>query len=187
MWKGLESLKILSLVDNYLTSLNSGAFQPFKALNKIYLFPNGLKTFANGTWQGLESLEKIVISNNLLFDLREEMWEGAERVKELDLRVNRIEKIPSRAFSQSENLEKLYLSRNIISVLNQDAFEGIEFGAHHPVEILLDSNLLVCDDRMCWLKEAENQGWVKVWEYYEYEPWCVNLENTLWSEVELEY
>ena len=52
--------------------------------------------------------------------------------------------------------------------------------------VLLDSNPLVCDDRMYWLKEAENQGRVKVWEYYEYEPCCVNLKNTLWSEVQLE-
>ena len=56
-----------------------------------------------------------------------------------------------------QNLEKLYLSRNIISILNRDAFEGIEFGMHDQVAILLDSNPLVCDDRMCWLKEAENQ------------------------------
>ena len=48
----------------------------------------------------------------------------------------------------------------------------------------IDNNPLVCDARLCWLKEAELEGWIRYNALYDDPPECANIDE-YWYYVEL--
>ena len=53
--------------------------------------------------------------------------------------------------------------------------------------LTLQANPFQCDSRLCWLKEAEHQGWINFYYYYSYvSPECANLPGISWEEIRMD-
>ena len=154
MFKGLQSLKELDLRSNKIEDIEPGSFHPLTQCKNIWMNGNQLTCLRAGIFEGLNSLET------------------------LDLYSNEISAIEPKTFSHTPVLRVLYLNQNrlkvpidkLIRIKSKKSF------------LFLGRNPLQCDWKMCWIKEAERVGWLKL---SVIKPQCENYPGTPWDHVTL--
>ena len=126
-------------------------------------------------------LQKLYLYENNFSEIRKEYWEGLSSLIELKINDNRIEYIYPDGLSNLINLELLHLHNNNLRTLKSEVF-----GDSHPVklEMSLVANPLRCDGNLCWMKQAERDGWL-TWTP-DHGPQCRGRSNRGWYEVEME-
>jgi Leucine-rich repeat (LRR) protein len=90
------SLKVLSLENNQLSSLDAGAFARLSALTVLDLTCNHIKTIEPGAFSGLVNLRELFLNKNSLnepFDLSLVFDPDLINLKAVDLRCTRISRI----------------------------------------------------------------------------------------------
>ena len=117
------------------------------------------------------------------------MFEGLFSLEILDLSYNEISTVVPGTFSALARLQILSLTGNQLTTLAFDAFDAPDYpnAIGHPVELqlALHENPLHCDSRMCWLKEAEDEGWIHFQYDLYWVPTCVNYQDVPWKDVNL--
>ena len=144
---------------------------------ELNLGTNLIESVPGGVLSQLK-LEKLYLYENHLLEVRKEYWEGLDSLVELKINDNKIQDIHPDGLSNLLNVELLHLHNNNLKTLKSNVF-----GDSHParLEVSLSGNPLRCDEDLCWLKEAERDGWL-TWTQ-DYAPQCEGRE---WEEVEIE-
>ena len=77
--------------------------------------------------------------------------------------------------------------------VNCDSSQPGHKGYRTYLSLQIYNNPLECDSRMCWMKEAEKEGWIRYNALYDAPPDCANADkgwyyidlNCTWSENEV--
>ena len=156
MFEGLQSLQKLSLSDNNITDIEPGSFSPLKECIHLWLKNNKLTKIKMGMFEGLDSLEALILTNN---------W------------INGIE---HGSFTHTKQLRRLFLNKNELTFLDKEAFQ-IPFPTN--LSLLIENNRFQCNQKMCWIKQGEQDGWITstLGEYVK--PSCLNYPGLGWDEI----
>ena len=158
MFDGLSSLVDLDLRFNQISDIDPGSFLPLQQCTYLWLPYNQLTCLRAGTFKGLESLDL------------------------LDLHSNKISFIEQGTFSHLPLIRVLYLNKNNL-VTPMDEKDLIQ---SQNLFLFLDDNpLLQCDSRMCWIKNAERDGRLKLNGRRNPKPQCVNYPAVHWDNIKL--
>ncbi len=183
-WNGLISLKWLSLGDK-IELLWPGMFSGLDDCTELYLQENNIHTIQSGAWEGLDSLVVLWLGDNEIEELKQDTFLGLTQCTALYLYSNKIHTIHSGVLDGLVSLTQLNLQGNELTTL-----PWTMFGKEHPaqLELRLSANPLECNTSLCWLKHAEQEGWV-TW-YTDswgsvYKPDCSGT-NTDWDDVTLD-
>ena len=152
----LTKRKSLFLYDNGIGSLEPGIFNGLHSLRELNLGTNSIDTIPVGVLSQLK-LKKLYLYENDLSEIRKEYWEGLDSLMVLKINDNGIQDIHPDALSNLINLDLLHLHNNNLKTLKSNLF-----GDSHPVEleVSLIGNPLRCDEDLCWLIQAESDGWL---------------------------
>ena len=117
------------------------------------------------------------------------MFEGLFSLEELNLSHNKISVISPGTFAAFVQLHKVSLSGNELTTLRFNMFDSANYPnpIGHPTELALalDGNPLRCNKKMCWVKEAEEEGWIRFQYEYSWVPTCVNYKGIPWKNINL--
>ena len=202
----------LILYDNRINQIETGAFSGLGNLHVLNLNNNDLKQIRSDVWVGLSSLKWLSLDLNELEDLPAGAFVGLNKLEELTLAYNDLQQIRDRTFQGLPALKRLFLHNSDITFLEPGAFtnllhlkwldlesndlETLEMRAFldpshpykHPTDLYLEveSNPLLCDERLCWLKEAERKNWIEL-DYISPSPGkCANYpKDTYWIDINL--
>ena len=182
-FKGLDNLDYLYLNNNELQGIRSDMWRGLKLVRTLSLASNRISILQTGAFDRLPKLETLYLGGNELTKLRGDMWLGLLSLSGLYLENNRIVTIDQRTFVKLRNLSSLNLDNNQMTSLNGDIFNL----KGHPstLKLWFGDNPMNCDCRMCWLKEAEEQGWVEFQYGFQY-PDCTNHHGQYWEQVQLD-
>ncbi len=92
--------------------------------------------------------------------IRELMFAGLSNLRTLYMGGSHIHTIEQNSFKDNMALQLLNLQRNSIETLSRCIFDGV----NHPTnlnKLQLKNNPLRCET-LCWLKQAEVEGWITV-------------------------
>ncbi len=199
MFEGLTSLGTLGINNNRLSNVDRGTFVSTPNLSRLWLSGNSISVVRNDMWEGIslrylhlghnniqsingemwdniKSLRLLELNSNPLKYISPQMWEGLEELRELRLENISIAFIPPNTFANLPNLSRVKLEANRLQTLSANVF-----GSDVPAkfQFTLGNNPLQCDSRLCWMKEAEDQGWLKVLDAR-----CANLDGEPFSNFE---
>ena len=163
MWgDGLDSLELLSLSHNKTARIEPDAFSR------------------------LQSLRFLELDANLLTEITPDMLAGSYRLVYLHLGQNQIGQLPDKsiprlAWKSTLNLENNNLTTLSLSIFNPDDHKST--GGHpESLALYLGSNPMHCDNRMCWIQEAKQEGWiVNRWAMSD----CVNYPGVDFLEIDM--
>ena len=147
-FNGLRNLTDLRLSSNRLTKLNTGTFQGLVVVEELWINCNRINTIEDKTFANLKKLRIIWLDNNHLKVLTPEMFFGLESLFHLTLELNRLTRLPADVFS--------HLQRPLTLGLQDAVFRRTP------------NNQLLCDLRLCWLKEEELRGNITWYIYGKY-------------------
>ena len=176
-----DSLVVLQIADNKLTSIDAGTFSGFTKLEDLYLDHQPLgSVLREDTFSGLENvlrelsleetefsfqnwpavknlaaLTKLKLKNNQINSVPDFTLEKLINLQTLDLSLNSIREITQRSMKGPKNsLTSIELGTNVITALNKCALDG--FNALHHIG--LKKNPLHCDCNLSWLREWVDQN-----------------------------
>ena len=113
-------------------------------------------------WEGLSSLEELEIDRNNISDIRPDMWGGLGSLRELDLENNGIKTLQSGAFNSLQNLNSLNLEDNSMTEFTEDVLNLTKaMNGQGTLKLVVRGNPFHCDEKLCWLKDAQAQGRVQ--------------------------
>ena len=189
-FQDITTLKKLDLSSNGLLEIRHDMWKTLLFLEQLNLRSNAIKILNCNLFNGLQSLILLNLEFNKIqklvaADFNKSMkknnesgstWTGLTSLVELHLEYNNISYIGDLAFSGLPRLQKLYLYGNNLNSFSEQVFDPNDFpdSDGHPPNLTLSisKNPLQCDKRMCWLKKAEQEGWIA---------WAVEEEdNMLW-------
>ncbi len=200
MFEGLDNLRELTLRNSSLSELSPGTFSTMPDLLYLDLSFNSLSHFTGGVWEGIPELQYLKLSvNNIktlgsfrgleklgsleldfnpLRRVTPNMWEGLTSLKALNLLNCSISSVAPNSFANMPRLA-LYLDMNELKTLHRSIF-----GTAQPefVSLHLGKNPLECDSRLCWIMEAEQEGWMSFSQDYGLR--CSSPTGTQWSDLE---
>ena len=122
---GLDSLLVLSLDDNSISSFNEKAFEGLSSLEKLTLRNNELIEIPERVFKPLRSLKHLELHSNKL-DLEKVSFNGLLSLETLYLTDNSLTVIPNSAFSKLPALKTLVLAYNNLSGFSNETFSGVE-------------------------------------------------------------
>uniref|UniRef100_A0A3P9H4G6 Slit homolog 2 (Drosophila) n=1 Tax=Oryzias latipes TaxID=8090 RepID=A0A3P9H4G6_ORYLA len=144
---GLRHLRVLQLMENKITTIERGAFQDLKELERLIfdLIWYQIIFF----FLSLSVSPSSDLSENQIQGVPRKAFRGAVEIKNLQLDYNHISCIEDGAFRALRDLEVLTLNNNNISRLSVASFN------HMPKlrTFRLHSNNLQCDCHVAWLSE----------------------------------
>lgn len=145
-----EDLKELRLDENRIAVIAEEAFQNVTRLQRLLLDGNLLtdEGIAPGTFQELTNLRELALARNSLTFPPPLL--PSQSLAKLSLQENQIDQIPLAAFAGLNRLEKLDISHNQLQTLTQGVFDGLSSLRH----LIVRNNPWRCD---CAVK------WVVVW------------------------
>ena len=162
MLEGLESLQILSVMYNKISNLERSAFDHIPQCTELWLYDNEL---SHVRADAFEKLPELII---------------------LDLAKNKMLGIELGTFTKQTKLKRLYLHRNRLTTMRRNVFSS----QHQTnLTLLLAINPLLCDKKMCWIKQAERDGWITL-NYTNHlgswtKPDCGNYPDHTWDSITL--
>lgn len=110
---------------------------------------NKIKRLPRGSFPRLPRLTSLLLNNNEIEELEEGTFEGLPQLRYLYLFRNKIKKIHANTFHYVPQLEKLFLQLNEIEYIPPSIFDKNA----NLRRLRLDSNALVCDCDIMWLRE----------------------------------
>ncbi len=177
-----HQLNFLSLMDNQISQLNHHMWEGAH-LGVIHLKNNGIQRINGDMWEGLENLWLLDLESNPIRYISPQMWHGLDKIIHLDLTNISISFVPPNCFQNLPELNRLQLGANRLQTLHFNIF-----GSNHPEEVYvgLGGNPLQCDSRLCWMQEAEEEGWFHATETLYFDrPQCANFPGTSWDDTDL--
>ena len=169
----------LNMEGNILTHIKSGMFKGLQSLTDLDLRSNNISDIDPEAFLSLqECIENIWLGNNQLTCLRAGTFKGLVALDQLDLHSNQISFIEPGTFSDLPLISVLYLDNNrlVTPMAEQDLIQS------QDLFLSLTKNPLFCDSRMCWIKEAERDGRIKL---RGSKSQCVNYPNVHWDDIKL--
>ncbi|XP_011706719.1 PREDICTED: leucine-rich repeat-containing G-protein coupled receptor 5-like [Wasmannia auropunctata] len=116
----LKALQYLSVSENKINSIDSGAFQDNNNLLYLNLSTNYINYLHPKTFANLQYLKTLDLSNNTLEEVPQ--ISNETEISVLYINHNNIKKIISYAFAQMPKLTKLLMGKNQIDEIDIDAF-----------------------------------------------------------------
>ena len=137
-------------------------FSDLRNCTKLYLNWNRISKIESRSFNGLSNLDKLYLKSNRLHTLQGDMFKGLKVLQLLALSSNRLRIISDDAFIHIDSIHELYLHFNDLTRLPEQAFSHLprplqlsllKFRSNSTIE-----NPMVCDLKLCWLKQEELQG-----------------------------
>ena len=139
-----DSLQIIDLWNNSLTSLPENVFDGFLNLNAIYLRHNLLTSLPEDVFDGLSNLVWLKLFNNRLTSLPEDTFDGLSNLTELYLQNNNLTILPKNIFDGLSDLNVLALHNNKLTILPENIFDDLS----SLKSLYLHGNDLICRPRI---------------------------------------
>ena len=171
----------LNIEGNRLTHIRTSMFQGPRLLKDLDLRSNKISDIDPGAFLSLQQCTDLWLPYNQLTCLRVDTFKGLVSLDLLDLYSNQISFIEDGAFSHLPRIRVLYLNNNRLVTLmgEQDLIQS------QNLFLFLDGNPLHCDSRMCWIKDAERDGRIKLKGRRNPKPQCVNNPGVHWDNIKL--
>ena len=208
MWEGLNSVLVLILSFNRISSIESAAFRGLTKLGSLTLKNNRLAQLRGDEFRGLGTVTALHLQGNRIQNLPEGIFADLEKLELLTLTWNDIEVLPVNVFNGLRNLERVNLNHNKITALAEGTLafskvpklKGLDVTGnqlttlrrnvftpgnstdhHASLTLSLDRNPMHCDTEMCWLKEEYQKS---VYIYFNRVD-CVNYPKQPWVTINL--
>ena len=185
-FKGLSFLDQLVLSDNAITEIEAGAFSHLPRCQCIWLNANELTHIRADMFKGLHFLKTISFHDNRLNSIGADVFQGIPSLQVISLNRNNISYIQPETFANLRQLRMLGLHTNRLTTLEKNIFNEIR---PQNLTLIIDDNALWCDARMCWMGDAERDGWIKFnhsrGEFVWGKPKCVNYPGVDWDDLTL--
>ena len=128
------------------------------------------------------------LAYNELTELRSDMFEGLPSLEELGVNMKRLlTSVQPGTVAKLPALKTLGISTRAAMVFNKTSFITSPYDEPRDIVLRFDwSNLKekTCDQRMCWIKQGEEDGWVKL--EWNIGPKCLNYGGVRWQDVNLD-
>ncbi|XP_015790931.1 chaoptin-like [Tetranychus urticae] len=116
-----NSVEIVNLIGNNITSLNSSHFESIRnTLTHLLLDNNKLTRLGWETVSGYRRLQKLSIRSNALSTIASDAFKGEPNLQIVDLSWNRLIELPSELFHDNINLRILHLTGNELTLLPEN-------------------------------------------------------------------
>ena len=124
---GLESLKVLNLSHNILTTLPPTVCQNLPQLKILRVDNNRLANLTSDLLKGQceQQLLRLDLSNNDLINFPNDLFNKTNKMRTLELRQNRLIQLFNDSFTSLTELEILYLNDNKLSLLPHGVFASL--------------------------------------------------------------
>lgn len=121
-----NTLRILNLMNNELSSLGNHAFGDLEFLEVLNLSFNNISSLRRRSFQGLNSLQELDLSYNRLDQLQVEQFSNLRKLRILRIHNNNLRALPREVFMNTR-LEYLDISNNYLTVWPVPAFTDVGF------------------------------------------------------------
>ncbi|CAG5134702.1 unnamed protein product [Candidula unifasciata] len=125
LFEHVSKLRVLSLADNGLQSLQHGSFSGLNQLRQLDLSKNIIRRVETHSFSGLGNLEVLRLDNNELYQLKREWFLPLTSLTVLYLGGNYVAKLEPNTFSKLTCLHHLDLSYNSLRNIPDDALNGL--------------------------------------------------------------
>ena len=151
---------------NSISRVPSGYFVNVTDLFSIYLEFNDIWAIDDYAFAGVPHVYRIELELNSLQVIREHMFAGLTNLRILNLYWNDIHTVEPGSFRDTTNLGQLALSRNSLQTLPESMFVNHTQRLQSTIyQFGFNNNPLVCNQSICWVKEAEGV-WITVHNYH---------------------
>lgn len=149
---GFSSVRLqeLDFSKNYISLIDSNAFQALNFLQILNLSGNRIKELTENTFDGLNALRKLYLLNNEISTIAPRTFEELLNLEELDLSGNSLQTFSGMVFGYSTSprkLRKLLLRRNNLLQIHPQTFNHIPnidyLGLSFNSIVRLDENLFL--------------------------------------------
>ena len=110
---------------NGIEALESGVFDGFTNIQRVYLWDNAIKVLDADIFDGLSTLEELYLPYNAIEALDADIFDGLTRLEHLHLENNSLTTLDADIFDGLSNLEELFLFGNSITSLHAEIFDGL--------------------------------------------------------------
>ena len=144
-----DSATSIYLCCNYISRIRANSFFDLPVCMSLDLTKNRIYEIEDEAFAGLATLWTLDLCSNDLTELRSNTFYGLSHLKTLTLSYNKISTIHPGAFKNLSYLMHLVLIHNELTTLDGEAFADLP----RPVQLSVAENPLVCDRKLCWLKQ----------------------------------
>ena len=150
------------------------------------IYSNSISDIEVNSFMNLTECTQLRLDHNNLAHINSDTFTGLQSLIRLNLDRNNILQIEPGSFMNLTQLRVVHLNDNQLSSVGEDLFD-----LRMSLTLLLDKNPLHCDHRMCWMKEAEQDGRITLsyntssGTFFD-KPHCVNYQGVTWDNVTLD-
>lgn len=168
LWQDLDELSSLSLTLNKIPEIRAEQWEGLTSLTRLSLSQCSIQRIEVGGFRSLPNLVSLVLSNNDLTEIMGDMWQGLENLERLSLAENKLTALRPGDLYNLPSLNFL----NLDSSASLTSFQCELFDPElypdsngHPSELTISLTQveLDCDEFMCWMLEAQEEGWLDLW------------------------
>ena len=163
-----EPFVYIVLDNNEIRVLNAHAFSEHKHCKTLRIMKNNISEIRSSAFSGMLSLEQLYLTSNKITQIEAGTFAGLPRLLSVSLENNALTTLSWKALT-------------VYGILTKTQWQN----SFDVLFINLLRNPFQCDENLCWMTLAEEEGWFTFqgWRPSSYEPKCTNYENKTWSVV----